>query len=529
MSTRRSLVLVGAAMAVLASLTVAPGAAAHDETCSTQTPGGGEWPVFGGDLEGTRDQKAEKSMRPFVVPAWTFDANYWTEGTNNEITGYPVLAGGCLFVGSSTGNDADGQHLPGWVFAINADTGKLVWKAQVEGGVYSTLAVDGDLVYAFVSRIGSPYVVALDRTDGHEVWRRTVDNQPGSDAVSSPVPYDGMLWVGVSGTAAEGDEADRHAFQGSSVLLATDDTHGFAPGQIVRKIHTIPETDWDQGYAGGAQWGTISIDSASGFGYVGTGNPFNYDAEHDNTNAVLKLDLRWGSPTFGTIHGSYKGDVEEFFPGADGGPVCDEAESLSGVFAAGFECLNLDLDFGAAPTIYTDAAGTRIVAAGQKSGVVHFIDADTMQPVKKVPVGVPSAVGGIVGSTAYDGVNIYGPHTIGGYLWAIDAHTRDVRWVSPTADGVHWGPPVTHANGVLWTVDLKGFLDGYDARTGLLLQHLPMSVGTQTYEDPALSWGGVTVARRMVFASVGIGATSADLPSAPNGFVLAFRRLGSIA
>ena len=46
--------------------------------------------------------------------------------------------------------------------------------------------------------------------------------QIGSDAVSSPIPYDGLLWVGISGTAAEGDEADRHAFQGSSVLLATD-------------------------------------------------------------------------------------------------------------------------------------------------------------------------------------------------------------------------------------------------------------------------------------------------------------------
>jgi hypothetical protein len=147
-----------------------------------------------------------------------------------------------------------------------------------------------------------------------------------------------------------------------------------------------------------------------------------------------------------------------------------------------------------------------------------------MKPIAKSVVGVPSQVGGIVGSAAYDGHTIYGPHTIGGYLWALGDRTHRLKWVAPTGDGIHWGPPVTLANHVLYTVDLTGFLDAYDARTGLLLMHLPMAVSTDTatVTNPTLSWGGVTVARHLVFASVGVGLTSAGLPSLPNGFVIAY-------
>lgn len=479
--------------------------------------------MAGHDLEGSRTQPTATFRLP-LVPAWTFDANRWTHRSNNEITGYPIVSDGCVFVGSSTGNNAAGQHLPGWVFALNADTGDVVWQTQVEGGVYSTVAVADEIVYAFVSRISSPYVVALDQDSGQILWETVVDRQPGADAVSSPIVYDGMVWVGVSGTAAEIEEGPRTAFQGSSVLLATDSSHGYAPGQIIRKIWTIPEPDQLDGYAGGAQWGTIAIDPVTHMGYSGTGNPFNYDKEHPNTNAVLKLDLDWDSPTFGTVVGSYKGDVEEYFPDLTGNDsaLCEETEQVSGFFVFGLECVNLDLDFGIHPNIFTDGQGRRIVAAGQKSGVLHFIDAETMGPVNTVLLGVPSAVGGIVSSAAYDGTNLYGGHTIGGYLWSVDATTHQTRWVTPTADGVHWGPPVAHAGGLLYTVDLKGFLDLYDAATGAPAQHVPMTLGTETRENPTFSWGGVTVARNMVFASVGVGLSSAGLPSMPNGFVIAY-------
>jgi polyvinyl alcohol dehydrogenase (cytochrome) len=520
--------LLPRAALLFAALTAAlptTGATAHAVSCARADGEGGDWPQFGNQITGNRTQPREFILDALKVaqlaPAWTFDANRYTHMQNNEVTGYPVEKDGCVYVGSSTGDGTSGNALPGWVFAINADNGDLVWKTQVEGGVYATVAVDGGKVYAFVSHVGAPHVVALDQTDGHVVWDTTVDHQPGSDAVSSPVVFDGMVWVGISGTAAETDAADRLAFQGSTVLLDAADGHQLA------KAYSVPPDKWEQGYAGGAQWGTIAIDPETKYGYEGTGNPFDYDKEYITTNAVLKIDLDRARSTFGQVVGAYKGNVEAYQNGfADqlAGP-CRAVSDLNGVFAFGLQCAHLDLDFGAQPNIYRDATGRKVVAVGQKSGVLHIFDAGTMQGLHQTVLGVPSAVGGIVGSAAYDGTTLYGPHTVGGYLWAADATSGAARWLSPVGDGIHWGPPVTYANHILYTIDLKGFLDAYDSGTGAPLLHRPLQLGSDLYTltNPPLSWGGVTVARHTVFASVGVGITSAGLPSMPDGFVVAFR------
>lgn len=553
---------VAAATLVLSLLAIGGVSRAHVVTCAPPSPSGGEWRQFGNQISGDRNQEKEFFIDPVraaqLAPVWTFDANEWTLDTNNEITGYPIVADGCVYVGSSTG-----WQTKGWIFALNADTGHVVWQKDVSHGVYSTLAVENGVVYAFVSkvklqadtRVGGPYVIALDQATGAELWRTTVDYQIGSDAVSSPVVFDGMVWVGVSATAAEVSEGDRGLFQGSSVLLEADDLDGDGKrGEIIHKEYTIPEEEWAEGFAGAAQWGTVAIDPETMYAYEGIGNPFDYEHEHERTNAVIKMDFaraRDGdgdpilghpacvqdtryqdlpvcpNPDFGRIVGSYKGDVEAYAPIASGLIPCNEIEDIDTVFFGGIECLRLDLDFGAQPNIFTDENGRKLVGIGQKSGVFHVFDADTMDPVWQSVVGVPSAVGGIVGSASYDGVNLYGPHTIGGYLYSIDKNSGTPNWLSPVADGVHWGPPVPIANGVLYTVDLKGFLDAYDAVTGAPLLHRPMALGADTHADPTFSWGGVTVARNTVYASIGVGLASLEQPALlmPNGFVIAYRPL----
>lgn len=504
-------VAIALAAAGLMSSLVTAGAQARP-SCAADTHAGGEWRFFGQTLTGERSQPDEHlidSVRAATLqPAWTFNANQAAGSSNNEITGYPVVADGCVYVGSSTGTDA-----PGSVFAINAETGALVWRTPLPHGVYSTLAVDEGKVYAFMSHVGGPTLIAFDQATGDILWQTQVDDQPGSDAVSSPVPFDGMVWVGVSGTVAEGNEGDRANFHGNFVLVDED------TGDIIKKTYTIPEDQWEGGYAGGSMWGTISIDPETKYGYQGTGNPFNLEAEHPRTNSVVKIDLDRSRETFGQIVGHYKGNIEQYY--GELRPTCATAE----IFLGGFECGNLDLDFGSAPNIFTDSEGRRLVGAGQKSGVYHVFDADTMEPVYTTLMGVPSLVGGIVGSAAYDGSSLFVPHSPVGYLASLEKDTGAFNWVSPTADAVHWGNPVAVANGVVYTVDLKGFIDAYDAATGLPLLHRPMSLGSGTGLDPTLSWGAATVARNTVFASVGVGLSSANIgtPDMPNGFVIAYR------
>src|SRR3954454_3711590 len=137
-----------------------------------------------------------------------------------------------------------------------------------------------------------------------------------------------------------------------------------------------------------------------------------------------------------------------------------------------------------------------------------------MKPVWKQIVGPPTSVGGIVGSTAYDGGAVYGPVTVPGYTWSLGAGDGGYRWVGPVADGAHWGPPVAVANGVVYTVDTTGYLDAYDARTGTLLLRRPLALGGS---GPAsLSWGGVAIARNTVYAGVGLGSLA-------EGFIVAFK------
>jgi plastocyanin len=207
--------------------------------------------------------------------------------------------------------------------------------------------------------------------------------------------------------------------------------------------------------------------------------------------------------------------VDEYFPQLSEAPCYDIPGNPPPYYPQGIgSCGDIDLDFGASPNLITGPDGQKLVGAGQKSGVYHIFDAQTMKPVRSQVVGPPSAVGGIVGSTAYDGKSVYGPVTAPGYLWSLNANDASLRWIGPVADGAHWGNPVAAANGVVYTTDLSGNLDAYDSRNGVLLAKRPLPLGGGGV--PALSWGGVSVARNTVYASVGTGSLA-------QGYVVAFR------
>jgi polyvinyl alcohol dehydrogenase (cytochrome) len=172
------------------------------------------------------------------------------------------------------------------------------------------------------------------------------------------------------------------------------------------------------------------------------------------------------------------------------------------------------MDFGSSPNLFKIGKKT-FVGEGQKSGIYHVVDADNMKPAWTSLVGPPSAVGGIVGSTAYADGAVFGPITVGGYVWSVDGASGTPRWFGQAADGAHWANAVTVANGVVYTSDLKGFLNAYDAQTGLQVLAQPMWLAG---EGLKASWAGVSVARNTVYAAIGTLGT--------NGQVIAYRPAG---
>jgi outer membrane protein assembly factor BamB len=99
----------------------------------------------------------------------------------------PAVTGGVVYVGSGDGN----------IYALNAATGALKWKARTGDVVHSSPAVAGGIVYA-----GSwdSFLYALDAATGRQVWRYKTGEDPKNHnqvgIQSSPVVVDGAVYFG---------------------------------------------------------------------------------------------------------------------------------------------------------------------------------------------------------------------------------------------------------------------------------------------------------------------------------------------
>jgi polyvinyl alcohol dehydrogenase (cytochrome) len=504
----RALLLGLAAATALVLLSPVPQAPAAAR-CAGPAPGG-DWPTYGHDYSNTRHQTREHVISPRNVaglaPQWVFSVA--RAGGRGDISGTPIVRFGCVYVATSRG----------WVMAFNANTGRPVWKARIpdEGFVYSSVGVTRNRVYVSVNRTmhgltgcptdepcRGPFVIALRRDTGKREWvSRPIDTQMGSETYASPVIFDGVVLVGVSGGIAELSTEDvRNTFQGSMVFLDA------RTGRILEKTWTIhPPRRPNDDFAGAGIWGTPAIDRRAKVAYVGTANPYVPAAAHPHAGALLKLDLNRRHRRFGRIIAFGEGTPEEYLEAFSGLPCIDFPGNVPPYPTGLGSCFDLDLDIGASPNLFRGPGGRKLVGVGQKSGVYHVFDAKTMGPVWRTAVGPPGYFGGIVGSTAYDGEAIYGPITIPGYLWSLDAADGGLRWIAPILDLLHWGPPAAVANGVVYSVDFAGYLNALDAKSGRVLLKSPLKVGDSFRGTP--SWGGVSIARNTVYAAVGTGGSA---------------------
>lgn len=421
------------------------------------------WPLYGHDLRNSRDAGAQGPAAGQVGSlsrAWTFNS------LTGDFTGTPVVSNGVLVAGDNGGT----------VYALDAGTGKVLWSRNVGQPVNGSAAIDprardGGVVYVPVAKLGAPHLLALSLRNGSTRWDTILTRQKTSNVFGSPTYWRGKVFMGTSGPNNDDSTA-----RGSVVALDK------RTGAVRWRTFTVPRKR-----DGAAVWSTPAIDTATGRLYVGTGN--NYHKPTTNMeDSMLSLDSRTGR-----IISHFQATAGDAF--SAGGPA------------------GPDFDFGASPNLLTSPGGQRLIGEGQKSGIYWALNRRTMRPVWHTKVGRGSPVGGILGSTAYDGSRIFGANTLTGQVFALNRMGAKA-WQSPDSGGVHFSP-TTVANGVLYTVDPDGFLTARNPATGAILTKMPLG---------APSFGGVSASGRTLYVAVGTGPPPPPAPQQDGqGSIIAFR------
>ena len=512
----RRFALVAAALAIWAPVAVggARATVASPATCSTVDPGGGSWVSYGHDAGNSRTQLAEagigKGNVGSLTARWKFDAV--DSLGSGSISSTPVVADGCVYVTSSVNNG-------GMIFALNADNGSPVWSKffaapspgpLVGGPAVGSPAVDQGTVFMHLSNPGSPYLVALDDQTGVEKWRSTVATDTADPKLdparnntfmnASPLIVNGLV---ISGFA--GYEAQEWSRGGWSIFDEST-------GALLVRQYAVPDAEYQSGHGpGGASvWGSPAVDGAGGWLYAPTGNPSSAPKEAKLSNSLLKIDLRnRTSVGFGTMVAAFAGERDSYVARLNSTPACQDSDlaQKSRVLSWSWSCGQMDLDFGATPNLFTDTSGHQIIGDLQKSGVYHAVHADTMVQAWNVKVGLP-CLSCNAASPATDANGIYVASAPGGYLWSLSLDGR-IRWATAVGDGIHY-QSVSTANGVVYMVDGYGFLDGWNAATGVPLLKRDMAKDTGDNNEVNQGSSGVSIARHMVFAAV-------------NGWVVAYK------
>ena len=145
-------------------------------------------------------------------------------GSDGSATAADALGGGADQVSDhradsgSTVGTASGHALPTGVYALEADTGEIVWRYEMDT-VFSSPAVAEGLVFAgdYAGQFA-----ALDRETGDPVWTYQFDVGPNEGVPASPAYADGVVYTGTSETesalyafdAGTGDVLDRRDLGG---------------------------------------------------------------------------------------------------------------------------------------------------------------------------------------------------------------------------------------------------------------------------------------------------------------------------
>jgi glucose dehydrogenase len=249
------------------------------------------WPTNGGSLANERysplDQIDTGNIAQ-VKGVWETHLDKSATAAKYSAETQPVVWDGVIYI--STGQDD--------VFAISADTGKILWKYTGDLNQTISTVCCGWLSRGVALGEGKVFLgrldgkeVALDQKTGKVVWSTTIEPwQKGYSITAAPLYVDGMVITGISG--------GEFGIRGRLTALDAK------TGKLKWRFYTTEPGSWGKGGAylhGGAPiWQTPSVDPKLGLLYFTTGNanPDNDGSKRPGKNlyaaSFVALDVHTG-------------------------------------------------------------------------------------------------------------------------------------------------------------------------------------------------------------------------------------------
>ncbi len=308
----------------------------------------------------------------------------WAYAFEGDITAFaqPTILDGNLFVGSAGGA----------IHNLDPRTGCTRWVYQASGPVRSSiLAVPDGGRYVLLFGDQSGWFYALDAVTGKLLWKKKVEAHDAARLTGSPVAYQGTVFVPVSGWE-ENRASDLNyeccTMRGSVVALRIRDgsqvwkTYMVDPPKLIGK-NAAGRAQY--GPSGVAVWSAPTLDTKRGLLYVTTGDNYSQPVTK-LSDSVVALRIRNGQIVWS----------RQF----------TDNDIFSGECLATSNC-GPDFDFGSSAML-VNAGGRSLLLAGQKSGIVYALDADKRgEIVWQLRVGKGTTNGGVLWGMASDGRNVY--------------------------------------------------------------------------------------------------------------------------
>jgi polyvinyl alcohol dehydrogenase (cytochrome) len=434
----------------------------------TIDPKASSWMGYGIDLENTRYQ-TNGGLAASSVPNLKLKWAFGFPGATTAF-GHPSVFGGRVLIGS--------QH--GQVFSLDQKTGCIHWIHQATEGVRTGFVMSPDNKTVYFGDLHA-YIIALNFETGKEIWKTQIDNHALAIVTGTPKLVNGTLYAPLSGGEEEVNAGNPDykccTLRGAMVALNAAD------GKILWKTYTVDEPKllgktamgtemW--GPNGASPWTSPTVDTKTGRLYVGTGVNYSEPATK-YSDSLLAFDMKSGKIAWSKQ--LLANDVYNF------GCLAEKPEQQT-------NCpknKGVNMDIGVSPILRTLPNGKRILLVGMKNGMTFGLDPDKKgEIVWQTRVSPGGLQGGIIWGSAADEKSVYYSISdwtppkpeVGGGVVSIDIATGKVNWRTPApkpaclgTKGCSAGQPgaVALIPGAVFATSLDGHIRAYDTTDGKII------------------------------------------------------------